>query len=93
MKTKQQILKEVSDKSEYVTYDDVIEYVEQEIHNAMNEFAKQEAIEFAVFCANNVLGVFPTDVKEREWYYQDKTGRYNKTTEQLYELFLQSKSK
>jgi hypothetical protein len=63
------------------------------IHDAMNEYAKQEAIEFAVFCAKKVLGVFPTDVKESEWYYQDKTGRYNKTTEQLYELFLQMKGK
>ena len=63
------------------------------VFDAMDVYTKQEAIELAVFCANNVLGVFPTDVKESEWYYQDKTGRYNKTTEELYELFLQSKGK
>ena len=70
-----------------------IAFIKEDVLNVMDEYAKQEAIDFAIFCANNVLGVFPTDVKEREWYYQDKTGRYNKTTEQLYDIFLQSKGK
>ena len=31
------------------------------VFDAMEVYTKQEAMEFAVFCANNVLGVFPAE--------------------------------
>ena len=52
------------------------------------EYAKQEAIEFATF-----ISPIPYHRGIGKWLYFDSTGRYNMTTEELYELFQQSKNK
>ena len=46
MDLKEKILKDVAAKSEYVTYDDIVENVKEEIHEAMDELSKIVAIAF-----------------------------------------------
>lgn len=46
---KKEILKQVADKSQFVTYEDIIEGVEDEIHEAMETYAKKEAFLFSEF--------------------------------------------
>jgi hypothetical protein len=46
---KEEIVKQVADKSKFVTYDDIIENAKEEIDEAMETYAKQEAFLFSEF--------------------------------------------
>lgn len=89
MDLKEKILKDVAAKSEYVTYDDIVENVKEEIHEAMDELSKIVAIAFGKWCMDNTFQDLNT---ENSWCASDKGIAYNRyTDEQLYELFTQSK--
>ena len=60
------------------------------IFEAMDVFAKQEAIEFTIFCGSNSLG-FNSEMNK--WLFNDTTGRYNFSTNEMYDLFKQQQSK
>jgi hypothetical protein len=56
------------------------------LSNAMDIYAKEVAIEFAFWCGENSIGY-----EEDVWFYKDGTARHNYSTDEMYELFLQSK--
>lgn len=87
MDLKEKILKDVSEKSEYVTYYDIVENVKEEIHKAMEELSKIVAIAFAKFINGHRLD-FQTATPDGYWIGLDMK-RYS--TEELYDLFTQSK--
>lgn len=55
---------------------------------AMDQYAKEVAIDFAVWCTKNSIGYFD---EEDKWLFIDETGRYNYTNDQMLEKFFLSK--
>lgn len=82
MDLKEKILKDVAAKSEYVTYDDIVENVKEEIHEAMDELSKIVAIAFGVWMLSEAI--LPRD---SFWFDAGK----HLTTDELYQLFTKSK--
>lgn len=82
MDLKEKILKDVAAKSEYVTYDDIVENVKEEIHEAMDELSKIVAIAFGLWILSE--SVLP---RYTHWFDAGK----HLTTDELFQLFTQSK--
>ena len=87
MDLKEKILKDVAAKSEYVTYDDIVENVKEEIHEAMEELSKIVAIAFGKFISTHRLDFQPAS-PDGYWIGLDMK-KYS--TEDLFQLFTQSK--
>lgn len=92
MDLKEKILKDVAAKSEYVTYDDIVENVKEEIHEAMEELSKIVVIAFDIWRVNNGW-IRCSNAKHQITYFgvNNRLEKITYTTEQLYELFTQSK--
>jgi Fic family protein len=90
MDLKEKILKDVAEKSEYVTYDDIVENVKEEIHEAMDELSKIVAIAFAKWCMDNTCQDMNLD---NDWTYNPNDTQIfdSKTDDELFHLFTQSK--
>ena len=78
MDLKEKILKDVGEKSNYVTYDDIVENVKEEIHEAMDELSKIVAIAFFKWTESNL--------DEDGMYYGGMV-----TDDDLFKQFTQSK--
>lgn len=84
VKTKEEILRKILDKS-------FGEIELSECYQAMEEYAKQEAIAFAKFAMENTYQDMNTEDK---WVIDDSEMTYNEYTDnELYTLYLQSKNK
>lgn len=81
--TKEEILE---DKNGFFYLEDTV-YHEDGVKEAMDEFAKQEAIAFAEWIGRNDYIFYGGE--NNTWYHSDDRKRKNPlTTEQLYQLFL-----
>lgn len=91
-KTKEDILRDVGNESMFVTYDDIIENTEKEIHEAMEQYAQQEAIGFNEW-KDKCVAMRATNGRFIVTTFSGLDFNETYTTEQLYNAYQQSKNK
>lgn len=89
IKTKEQILSEVTGESIYeIRRGHEVQMIRpSECSEAMDEWGKQEAIDFALWLSNKSGCVPRKENNDTVWYFNDGKTVYQTTTEGMYKIY------